>query len=345
MNIKSLIILLVFLLLGAGAYFYSGSKDEINASDQIGSAIIPGLKSSLNNVDEFTVVAADNQVLSTIRRTETGWVVQEKNDYPADLSKIRATLLNIAEAKIIEEKTSNAELYTKLGVENVSVADAQGVKAIIKTDNKTSELIVGKPGPQINKTRYVRPASSKTSWLVDRKIDLKQQPDYWLRKNILSIEPNEIASVTIVLNDGAILDIANDNHEDNTFKVVNLTDPDSRVIDAELHQVTNALSSFQLLDIGDPAQFKQLEPAMNVTYQLKSGVNIDITAYDLEDDHYMSIDASLNSEQDIDQETKDYVSQLKAKTSGWIYKVPNVTYDSMSKREADILAITEDQLN
>jgi len=229
----------------------------------------------------------------------------------------------------------------------VAASEAQGVKAVVKYNNQLAELIVGNPGPQINKSRYVRPADSQTSWLVDRKIDLKHQPEYWLKKDILSVEPNEVASITITLQDGAVLEIANTNDENNTFKVTNLTDESAQVVDAELHQVANALSSFQLLDVVSHEEFKQESATMNISYRLKSGANIDLQAYDVDDDHYAAVTSSLSA--DIADENKDaaqsYVEQINQVTSGWVYKIPNVTYDSMYKREADVLAITEDQLN
>ncbi len=346
MNTKSLIILIVFLLIGAGVYFSSTAKNSINTSESIGSEIFSELQSSLNDVSELQVLGAGNQVLSTLLRSETGWFVKERNQYPADISKIRSALLSLAEAKIVEQKTSNPDLYSKLGVESIEQSDAQGVKAIVRYGAQTNELIVGKPGPQMNKSRYVRPANSETSWLIDKKIDLKYQPDYWLRKDILSIEPSEVAAVTIVLQDNSKLEIKN-RSEDNEFEVANLTDPDSQVVEAELHQVTNALSSFQLLDVAESADFKDTKPAMNVIYQLKSGVDINITAYEVEKDHYAAVNVELNSSVSDEQklQAQQYADELTQLTSGWVYKIPNVTYDSMNKREADVLAITEDQLN
>ena len=280
-------------------------------------------------------------------RQQNGWTVKERNHYPADITKIRSALLSLAEAKIVEQKTSNPDLYYKLGVEGLDTNEAIGVKAVITYANQKSELIVGKPGPQINKSRYVRLANSDVSWLVDRKIDLKHEAEYWLRKDILSIEPSDVESVTIVLQDNARLEIKNTSDEDDVFEVVNLTDPDSQVVDAELHQVTNALSSFQLLDVSESDEFANKEPTLNAAYQLKSGVIINVTAYEVETDHFVALDFELIDDISAEQQpdAEKYRDKLVQLTSGWVYKIPNVTYDSMNKREADVLAITEDQLN
>lgn len=348
MNFKSLVLLLLLVGLGVGTYLYSTAKQTINASANIGATVLPGLEDALNNVNELEITAAGDQPLSTIIRSESGWVIKQRNSYPADISKVRNALLSLAQAKIVEEKTSNKDLYAKLGVEDVSSSTAGGVKATIKYNDQVAALIVGKPGPQINKSRYIRKADSDTSWLIDQKIDLKHQVDFWLQKSLLSIEPSEVAAVKItLLEDNSVLEITNSGDDEDTFEVTNLSDSESQVIAAELHQVTNALSSFQLLDVSTLEEFKDETPSMMVSYKLKSGVVIDLHAYDIDDAHYTSVDVSLSPDLAVESkaEAQEFVDQTQALTSGWVYKIPNVTYDSMYKREADVLAITLDQLN
>ena len=345
MNTKSLIILIAILVAGAGAYFYSGAKQSINASDNIGSPIVKNMQASLNDVTQLQIVGAGDQVLATIVRTNDSWTVKERNSYPADLSKVRTALLNLAEAKIVEEKTSNPDLYAKLGVEDVSADEALGVKAVLDYNDQSVGLIIGKPGPQMNKSRYVRLANSQTSWLIDRKIDLKYQAEHWLRKDILSVEPNEVSTITVTMQDDEVLAIASSDEQEGEFIVTNLPSQSAEVVGAELHQVANALSSFQLLDIANSEEFKDQSPAMNVDYQLKSGVKISLAAYDKDDAHFVSVQASLVEGVEDKTSAQAYADKINNVASGWLYKIPNVTYDSMNKRVSDVLAITEDQLN
>ena len=188
---------------------------------------------------------------------------------------------------------------------------------------------------------------SDVSWLIDRKIDLEHEPDYWLRKDILSIEPSEVTVVTIMLQDGDRLELTNNGDEENTFEVTNLTDPTTQVVEAELHQVTNALSSFQLLDVDVNTNFANVEPTMKVTFQLKSGVIVTVIAYEVENNHYAELELRLVDDVSAEQKpaAEKYKDELKKLTSRCVYKIPNVTYDSMNKREADVLAITEYHLN
>ena len=131
MNIKSLIILVACLIIGASAYFFSTANKSINSVEKIGTAFIPGLLGKLNDVATIEITNANNQVLATLLKNEDSWVVKEKKRYPADITKIRASLLAIAEAKILEQKTSNPDLYAKLRCREIwRHEDAQGVKAV-----------------------------------------------------------------------------------------------------------------------------------------------------------------------------------------------------------------------
>ena len=99
MKIKSLVMLVIFLAVGAGGYFLSLSRPSINSSAQIGTAILAGLEDSLNEVTEVQIISAGDKIVSTLSRQQNAWVVKQKNNYPADISKIRSILLNLAQAK------------------------------------------------------------------------------------------------------------------------------------------------------------------------------------------------------------------------------------------------------
>ena len=344
MNTKTLFTLIALLVIGVGVYWFSSNSSQINLAAKVGSPILPGLQDALNKIDKLELIGAGNNIITTLTREDNHWTVLERNNYPADIAKIRSVVIALADAKIIEEKTSNKDLYSKLGVEDLAQKEATGVQVNLHYGDQSQALIVGKPGPQINKNRYARRIGSETSWLVDRKLDLHHDIAYWLQKDILSIEPGEVSAVTIVLSDDSRLEIENTNSEDNVFVVTNLSDPNSQVINAELHQITNALSYFQLLDVNSKDQFADIEPSMLVAFALKSGAKIVLTAYEVEQDHFAAIDVSVDEEQS-EGNVQTYVAELRNKTQGWVYKIPNVSYDSMYKREADVLAITEDQLN
>ena len=94
-----------------------------------GSAmLVPQLKAKLNDVDRLSVRSAGNHAGATIERSKNGWTVTERHAYPADIGKLRKLLITVADAKLLEEKTSQPDFYSKLGVADIEKPDGNGVR-------------------------------------------------------------------------------------------------------------------------------------------------------------------------------------------------------------------------
>src|SRR5690606_39094065 len=129
-------------------------------------------------------------------RGESGWTVSERNDYPADEAKLRKLLLSVAEAKVVEEKTSNPESYSTLGVEDISKSDAGGMQLEIEGTKAPVKLIVGKHASGAS-SHYVRRADEPKSWLINKSLDTSSSADQWLRKSILDVSADRVQSAEV----------------------------------------------------------------------------------------------------------------------------------------------------
>ena len=87
------------------------------------SAAVAGLSEGVNDVKQVRIVGAGDKTIATLARGDGGWTVVEKG-YAADVTKVRELLLKLADAKLVEPKTTVKESDPKLGVEDVSAADA-----------------------------------------------------------------------------------------------------------------------------------------------------------------------------------------------------------------------------
>lgn len=341
MNTKSLLVLVLLAVLGIASYTLVSQQNSVNRSAAIGQVLLADVIAQVNVIDRINITAANNQTRVTLVKQGTTWQVEQRDFYPADMSKIRSLVMSLLEAKILEEKTSNPELYARLGVEDMSHADAQGMLVTLYYAGQTTNLIIGNPGPQLNKNRYVRKPEEATTWLVDRKIDVKHELTHWLNKSLFSVEPDQIAQIAITVGDSRSMIITHDTQsnaavDSSGFIVTNLSKPEAQVVDAELQQITNALSSFQLLDVASQDKVAGLKASLYINYLLKQGTSVTLQAYDLDGERYASLD--VNGE-------ADFVDSVKQKAQGRVFKLPNVTYDAMYKTEQDVLVITEDMLN
>ena len=110
MNQKTLIglvIAAVVAIVAAIALNHSSRprSDTVEAS----TWLVPSLREHVNDVNKVVVTGAEGKVLATLERGANGWTLAEKGGYPVDTGKLRAFLLKLADAKRLEQKTSNKD--------------------------------------------------------------------------------------------------------------------------------------------------------------------------------------------------------------------------------------------
>ncbi len=119
MSRRTLILLLTALLVLAVLALVAGPGSHSGSDEQL---LYPDLRAQLNDVRQIVVRGPGNQLIATLERREARWIVVERG-YPADTGRIRETLLALAEARIVEEKTSTPALYDRLAVQDIALHD------------------------------------------------------------------------------------------------------------------------------------------------------------------------------------------------------------------------------
>ncbi len=361
MKSKSLILLLAALVIGVIAYYLNENSNQqtIDAN----SNLIPELAENLNNITKFTVVEAGNTTLSEVSKSDKGWIVNNRDGYEANIAAVRQLLTNLAEAKLVEAKTSNSENYVKLGVEDVSSEKAQGVLFSIEGLKDSAKIIFGKDGSSGKNTQYVRRHDEAQSWLINKKPNLKRDVTDWLQKDLLDIPPERIKDVHIKHPDGGEVSIAN-NGKDEYEYTLDADVPDGmNLSESEIYQLANALSSLQLRDVVAVSKIdtKSIEP-IETTFKTFDGLTITSNAYTMELDTYFTIEVGFSSDE-IDQSVINNESQVestsdaalrsdpiaaeelaaksKDRLDGWAYIFPSITQNAMTKKLEDFFVAKE----
>ena len=185
-------------------------------------ALVPGLEAALNDVTTVRVRGPGDRVLATLVREGDGWIVQERA-WPADVSKLRAYLLKLAQARRVEEKTSNPTLYDRLGVEPMDLADAYGTQLELDGLQPPVRLIVGRNVPRGSGT-YARFAGQPQSWEANADLAVEREPANWLLRDLADVPAARIERVEIVPAQGAPVRIerAQAKQGGGEFRVANL---------------------------------------------------------------------------------------------------------------------------
>jgi hypothetical protein len=188
MSRQRLITLTVAALVAICAAFFLTSHR--NASPDLhGTPLAPSLGAELDTVTSLSVFKGSPTATVTVHKQGDQWTVAQRADYPADVSKVRKLLLALSDAKIREEKTSNPDSYTVIGVEDPLKPGATGSQLELLAKSGKLDVIVGKPVGQGN---FVRRAADKTSYVAEPGISFEAEPRFWIDTRLLDFANEKI---------------------------------------------------------------------------------------------------------------------------------------------------------
>jgi hypothetical protein len=191
MSRQRLVALIVIALLAlGGASFLAGRRD--GSQQTTGAALFSTLAAQANSATEMTVFKGSSTPSLTVHKQNEQWTVAERANYPADISKLRRLLQSLADAKIIEEKTSNPASYPVIGVEDPLKPEAGGAEVSISVADGKHAVIVGKSSPEGS---YVRRAGEEKSFSVAPAISVDAEPRFWIDTKLLDLKTAEIQKV------------------------------------------------------------------------------------------------------------------------------------------------------
>ncbi|MCK7594928.1 DUF4340 domain-containing protein [Pseudomarimonas salicorniae] len=287
---KTLILAVVAVaLLGAALWYSAARRPSQEAALQ--TPALPGLAERLPAVQKVTLTGAGDRVIATLEQGEDGWRLVEK-DYPADSGALRTLLLGLAEAKRVQAKTAKPELYDRLGVEDVSAEDAQGVKLTIEGGGEPLAIIVGQ-NVNTGTGTYVRPAGEAQSWQIDRNVAVEKNAANWLQKSLTDIQPDRIASVSVSAGKDQVEIVASE-ADDGDFILANLPrgrEPQSAfVADA----TAGFLQGLRIDDVAGAEAQPAQEPQRKAIFRTTDGLDIAVTSWEAEGKSWAQLQASLD---------------------------------------------------
>ncbi len=274
-----------------------------------GRLLLPEFAPLANDIGEVRIAGAGEGV--TLRREDDGWVVVERDGYPADMGKLRPLVIALSEATIVEEKTSNPELYARLGLgdpdgdadteggadtegdtdtegdadpdgiidpEGDTAADSDtgtegnGTAVTVSGEGVQSTVIFGNTAQGDN--RYARVADEPGSYLVDVNPELPQSPGEWLDPQITDIAADTVRLVTIEHADGERIELARpDDAETPDYVALNLPEGRELTYPSVANGIAGALDD---LDLEDVRQRGEGEAGTTTVFATADGLEVSV---------------------------------------------------------------------
>ena len=294
------------------------SRSSQEAAQQSGQLVLPGLQHSVNTVTEVRLVKGDG-THTTLRKGTTDWLVAERG-FPADSSRVRKLLLDLAQLQVVEEKTSDPASYPQIGVEDVSSPKAAGTRIELVEPGKTSSLIVGNPSG--TNSSYVRMSGSKPSWLASPQLTPDADPRRWLDASVIDLPEGRIQNVVEHPATGASYTVVRPSAQQAVFNVPDLPKGRELASASAANPVASALSSLTLDDVHKAASGATYPD--HVTFQTFDGLTVDVTGRKDGDRRFIVLNARSSSKSAAAE-----AQALNSRFGGWEIEIQGYKYDSI----------------
>lgn len=219
---------------------------------------LPTLAAKINDAAEVVVRRPSGSF--TFRRAGDGWGLTEKAGYPVNFENVRALIISLADLKLVEAKTTNPALYSRIGVQDIaageggteeSAAESQHVQVEVRDSagGVLGSVILGTqkwgPTPEV----FIRRAGEAQSWLARGRVDVPSDQMSWVDKSAINIPRDRIQRSTIADAAGAAITVSRISRQIPTFIVENI--PDGRELTAPSagDQIGNLLSYLSFDDV------------------------------------------------------------------------------------------------
>jgi hypothetical protein len=340
-------LLFITFVVTVGVLMVPGKTGKESSIEQ--KVFLPGAAAKINDIQWLRLTSAGSVTVATLKREGPVWVVGEASNYQADWGRLKTLLSDLSQAEVIEAKTANPDYYPRLGVEDVSLPDAGGVMIEFSADSGLPALIVGKSA-QGRDGQYVRLRDSAESALIDRRLDVSANQSDWLDKIIIDVSDAEVVEVEINHPDGESIKAFKYSADDENFKLQDI--PEGMEIKSEwnVNALAGALAALDLESVAPDGNFDWNNP---IRYRLLTAdglllesellaVNTDQKA---ESEYWIRLQAGLYTTAlesqvgavDDATGTSARAEAINKRVKGWAYRIPDYTFDSMTRRKDDLL--------
>ncbi|HYC44728.1 MAG TPA: DUF4340 domain-containing protein [Burkholderiales bacterium] len=204
MNRTQFLILVIALVVlgGVGMYMFRQNVAEYQETGaKIGAKVLPSLKVA----DVAQIELRDAKGSATLVRKESYWVVQERENYPADFKAISDLIIKLADLKVVQNDTVSEAGMGAVELREPGKGEGAGTRVELKdSGGKTlAALVIGKvvlkkdplnPLPSavdgVPAGRYIRVLTPKEQVVIvsDPLSNAQAQPGRWLDKDFAKID-------------------------------------------------------------------------------------------------------------------------------------------------------------
>lgn len=308
---------LLFTALAIGAVL---QRSPGVSADAAAKPLFPGLAGQLSALGEIAIQTKDSQF--HIRQVAgKGWVITERNDFPADPNAVRALGTGLSSLETIEAKTARPELHGALGL----VAPDKGGEAVRvsladQAKKPLADVLVSRtreaPDAEGRNRLYVRKTDEDQTWLVRGSLNLQPDIAAWLSKTIFTVTRERIQSASITPPNGPAYTVSRANAEQADFQLAAIPAGRELNFPAAATNLATTITEFRFEDIR-PVPQVDFAKASTLTLKTFDGLTLNLKFAATDGAQWATIHAEGTG-----AEREQEAATINAKADGWAFKVP-----------------------
>ena len=286
----------------------------------------------------------------TMNQSGDGWVTPDRDDYPIDEADVRRLIVGLSDMRYVERKTSNPERFYRLEVQDIEteLSDSVYVKVQNAQGEVLAETIVGRPSARFFEGRasgtYIREPATNNVWLVSGVTNVQTRLIPWLKRNIVGVPANQVASVSIGTGEGAYT-LSRETPADEGFVITGA--PEGRKLDGDkATSVSRAVASLDLEDVRLRDDLQLPEDAATARVTTFDGLTVNIRLADLDRKKWAIFDAAYTGDPADQSEgavaARAAAEEINARVGKWVYWIPSAAFTNLTQPVEDVLVAKGD---
>jgi hypothetical protein len=337
--------LLVLSIIAAASVLWAVIQAQISkpqaAVSSAGSPLIQGLEPG--RIGSIVIDSAGGTV--TLEREGKGFVVADREGYPAETSKINNLIMSCFDVRTIELITDDTRNHSDL---EVAKANANNIVKFLDSNDKIiTGLVTGKSDPQ-TKVTYARQVSSDEVFSVAKAPTVRTSATDYMDTQITDVDSEDVVRVTLNGPEGSftVRTDANDT------VIVKEMPAEKKLKESDAKNVMSALSGLSFADVKKESSFGQdtlkfdgmficemgdstiytfnITSVLNKTYvKCSAEYTADLTNIVQSTDNLEGKEAKLLA--------RDAAVSFTNRHQGWVYEIPQYKVENLTKKLTELI--------
>ncbi len=343
LNVKTLRRLLIITSICAIPVILIALKTGTSAIKNKNALFLPDL---LKYPDQIAkIVLQDHEQSLNLTKEDGVWHMQEHGNYPVMTSKVEEFLFSLADLRIVEPKTTNAEYYAQLDVNDISEPNSNALLVTVanNTNDNIARLYIGKRegvrlGEEYQEHIFVRKTGEDQTWLVQGILSLSSDFRDWVEQPLIGLlDPDQIRRLEIQKPRSETIVISKDKLNEEDFTLETLQVKKGKMLDIDsVNAVPFEVAELEYNDVL-PSADMNINWSGGVTAKLATfpGLEIVLNIVKIEDKVLAKVHANTDAAAANDLVNK--VHAFNAAKDPWVFELPKDFYTAISMNNTDFL--------